>query len=531
MEKQIIHNFIELNDFTGGLNDNIDPQLIENNELQAASNFHLDKTGTLISRDGQEQITATAQSGTVTSIFGCVMSTGSSPTLATIYDNTSSEGLFFQITAANIWAALGKGAGVTGPGTSLFKWVMFNDLMIGVGDRTAASGGWPVISWNGVDTSASILAGVVSASITAPSDVAIWNRRVCLSQGIELYISDAGVATTWTGGDSQVFRFRSSSFDEEAIVALYPFQGKLIVFKKSSIWEVDPGNGLAESFTIRQIGFNIGCDARHCVIDIGRDLLFANQAGINSLQDIRDKGGLAVSGRISQKIYRTIWSTISINYLRKAVSFYNPELEEVMFSIPTQGNNTNDTVIVLNIQYTAQNGNPSWWPYIYNKEISCFARRPGVKREQVECGSYDGHIYRVNSTTLDAGALYVPSMQTKEFNFESVLENKLFHDITVNFLQDDDFDVNVVAYFNNEDRNNSYTVQIFSAAAKWDVAVWDTAIWTVATAGMKRKYFGYVARNVSLKITSSATIANAANLNIVKIVFNTVKLSEDFAVT
>jgi len=517
-----------ISDFTLGLNDSLDPDRLKDNELQGVLNMHPNLTGNVTSRGGQTTVVtaSTTAQGHVTGFFEAESSTGGVYAIKAV--NATAAQLFYKLTDANVSSVISKGSGVTGPLGVKWRFVFFQDRFIGVAP------GWPVIDWYVATGSvtANILGGTPvtgGAGVTAPIDIAIWNSRVCLAQGVEVYISDASEAEDWLSGDAQVLRFRGATFGEEDITAIYPFGGDLIVFKESSIWQVSPGNGLSSSWEIKQIGSGVGCDARLSIVDIGRDLVWLSGPGFNSLADIRDRGGKAVDGRISQKINRTIISQMNSTSLGNAVGIYNPDLEEYMCSIPgTSGTTSNTKVVVLSTRWTAVNEAPSWWPYAYTTNLTAFCRRKSAGLDVIQAGGTNGAVYELNdtSTNSDDGTVFEKYMETKRYSFGNFTDNKVFRKISVDITQEQSFDIDVYIKINDESRTKSYTTDIVGSGAEWDSAYWDVDDWVDVFKGADRRDIQYVGRNIQVKLSNDSDNQSMA---INKILIEYEPITEDLA--
>lgn len=490
-------------DFSGGLNDSIDPDRLKDNEVADCLNVYPNDTGNIVNRDGQEQLTAKASAGAaavMSSIFEATLSTGSAAVIA-----TASLSYYAIVTSA--LNALVNAAGVTASATAssaLHRWVFFNDNVIGVNTRDKRA-----IKWAGGATSTVNLLVVASANsgITAPTDIAVWNRRVCLAQGTEVFVSDVNEHEDWHTGDSFVTRLRGGRYGEEEISAIYEFQGKLIIFKKNSIWELSPGSGVSDSFEIKQISSAIGCDAPYTIADTGRDLLFLNSAGVNSLGDIRDQGGLLPNGRSSQKIHRTFISQINSDYIHKAVGIYNPELDQYIVAFPTGANTENDTTAVLSLNWTRQNKGPSWWIYEYDNNVSCLGIRPSIKQQSLVAGSYDGHVYRLDSTKLDHATPYNKLLKTRRFVLGNPFFNKIFHEIWVDITQDSSTDVLVRKIFHQGNKSTPYYFDIVGDAALVGTAIVGTAKVSGPAIGVHRNIGIEISRDVQLEVSIASTVS------------------------
>lgn len=489
-------------DFTGGLNDSIDPDRLRDSEVADCLNVYPNDTGNIVNRDGQSQLTSNASAGasvTITSAFESTLSTGSTAVIATA--ETTNNFYYFAtsgLTALKATAALV----VATASASTYRWVFFNDNIIGV-NRTSRV----AVVWGGGTATVNLLS-VASANsgITAPIDVAVWNRRVCLAQGTEIFISDVNEHEDWHTGDSFVARLRGGRFGEEEITAIHEFQGKLIIFKKNSIWSIDKGSGISDTFEIKQISVSIGCDAPDTIADTGRDLLFLNSAGVNSLSELVERGGLLPDGKISQKIHSTYISQINSTYISKAVAVFDPETDQYRVSFPTGSNTENDVTLCLSLTWTRNNKNPSWWVFDYGKNISCYIIRPSVKQQSLACGSYDGHLYRLDTSKLDHTTLYNKLIKTRRFVLGNPYFNKIFHEIWIDVTQDSSTDVLVKRILNQGNTITQYSFNIVgSGVAAVGTAIVGSEVVGGASIGVSRNVLSKISRDIQIEISLGST--------------------------
>lgn len=483
---------INIDNFTGGINDARDPSLIGDQDVVSALNVRPTATNDIESRGGQTLLTtAVASPQPVNGAIQVTLSTGVVRDFITVSDN-------FYYLVGDTPTQLST-TGVTNNSGALWRFVFFNDLIIG-----ANRAGILPIKWDGNPANNVQILGGLPASVSNPTDVTVWNSRLCLAQDREIFISDADEAEDWKTGDSAILRFSGTAFGEERINAIATFRGKLIVFKVNSVWEVNSGSGVSDSWEIKLISNNIGCDAPFSIQDVGRDLIFHTQGGWASLSDLRDRGGISTEEFVSRKIENTIQNQLNTARIDKIVSEFNPEKGEYMCAISTGVNTTNDKVVILNITHTLKNQGPSWWVYEYDKQVSYFYRRPSVVEDTLYAGSTDSIIYQLNVGSQDAGMDFNKSLKTKRYNFEKPYDNKLFNRIFVGVFQQDNFNIGVTTFFDQGRRSKGFNINLTQNSFLWDVGLWDQAIWAGIHLGNDRRALNIMSRDLQLEFVNSA---------------------------
>ena len=494
--------------FTGGKNDSLDPDRLQQNEVADVLNMRPNATGNVVNRDGIASVVAndnTTYSGGFTSEFEATLSSGTTRTILTHGNN------FYYLNGSTP-TLLTKTVSVENTSGAQYRWVFFNDLFIGV-----SRAGTKPVKWNGnpasdVDVLDVGTSGIVGGGV-GPIDLAVWNRRLAVCQGTELFISDAETAEEWDTGDSNVFRFRGERGGEEKINALFDFQGTLIVFKKNNgIWGIEPGEGVSNSFNIKQIGHSVGCDAPYSIADLGRDLIWFHRSGFNTMSDLRDQGGLLPNGRVSKKIYRTVISQVNYSRIEQVVGVYNPDLDEYLVTLPVgSSQTTNNYVLRLDTEWTKNNQSPSWWVYQYAQEFRSLFIRPSQGISRIYGATHLGGIFQLNVGTADVGVGYIKSLKTRRFTLGAPQANKFLNTLFVDLYQDESFNVTINCYLDQERRRKTFTANVRGGAAVYDVSSYDSgATYAGATTGIEKRNVGKVSRDFQLEVyttNSSGTFA------------------------
>lgn len=450
---------LPLVDFSGGLNQSTDPERIAPNELSDVLNMRIDENGILSSRKGLLASLTTGISSTITSTFEGIQLDDTTRVVLTAEDK-------FYYESGSTAIELTKAGSLNITTGARYRWVLFNDLFIGV-NRS----GDQAVKWDG-NPSNSVLALGVTGGPSSPTDVAAWNRRLCMIDGDTLYVSEPGLPENWNTGDAVSKIFRGARHGQEKLKALYVWNDLLIVWGSSFIWEIDPGDGVSTSWQIRQISNEIGCDAFLSIIDTGRDLIFATKEGLNSYSEIRSLQGKAASGNLSKKI-KPLWDSLTLSDIDNFTATYDSEYDAYYISSPSDGK-----VIELNLGATIQNQTPSFWKHQYAQSISYYYRKNSVNSPSKIFGATTtGRTYNINRGDKDDSSTFRRLARTRRNTLGSFKDNKYVERVDLDLYQNKSFNVTLNIYTNFGRRVKSKTYNALSNAPLWDVAQWDVDSW------------------------------------------------------
>lgn len=118
---------------------------------------------------------------------------------------------------------------------------------------------------------------------------------------------------------------------------------RLLIFKDFSVYLLS--GDTPETFNIDLVNDSFGCLNPNCVIQVGSDLYFADENGINSLTTAVQSGTLQPKIQNEIKI-RDTFQSINLNSKDKAWMTYHKTRNEVWFGIPTGSSTEVDTILV-----------------------------------------------------------------------------------------------------------------------------------------------------------------------------------------
>jgi len=229
-----------------GLNNELDPDLIQDEEFTELVNFNVTVARTLVKRPGF--VNWSAQTGVGTSKILAVYDSGAvTPQIVTNFVNPSlSAGTYASTDGGVTWTTV---ISSTRPFRSA---VQYNGLLYLV-DGTG------VARWNGT-TLTPISGSPAGVHIVAFKD-RLW---VCDGATTSnLYYSDPGPAGVETWGASSVIKIRTG--DPSSLVASLPYADRLMLFKTMTVWQLFLAGNVA-SWQLRILNTERGALSENCVV-------------------------------------------------------------------------------------------------------------------------------------------------------------------------------------------------------------------------------------------------------------------------
>jgi len=261
---------ITYSDFSGGLNTQSGPYLLQGNECREALNVHTSLTGDVEKRPGFITLSGSTLTGSpvnatgVHTLFPSNTSTKSIIGVAT----TSTTDTIFKMTTGGVASVLKSGM------TANTRW------WFAQAEVNGASG--PIFGLNGVDTpkrwdgSAAEMSDWVATTGTVPKEaryLTYWSSRLWCAKGSRLYYS--GI----TGSTPDPLNWDAENFvdlepnDGQEITGIGIVGAYLIVFKSRKIYNVYDPNTAAN----RAISNSVGCIAPRSIVQTPIGLLFLSE--------------------------------------------------------------------------------------------------------------------------------------------------------------------------------------------------------------------------------------------------------------
>ena len=140
----------------------------------------------------------------------------------------------------------------------------------------------------------------------------IWCGGVAEAKDV-VYYSNLLDGDDWTGGDTGLLDL-SKIWDNDEVVAIAPFFGKLIIFGKNNILIYNSPQ-IVGSLAIDEVIRGVGCVSRDSVQTIGDDLVFLSATGLRSLARTTEKDKLPLmdlSSNIKDTLIRNIGQSTNV---------------------------------------------------------------------------------------------------------------------------------------------------------------------------------------------------------------------------
>jgi len=277
------------------------------------------------------------------------------------------------------------------------------------------------------------------------------NRLFAVGSGTNrntLYASDILDPSIWDATNSIIV----NGDDGDEITAIVPYyKNRIIVFKKRRVFQVDvPSDATtAADWIVSIISNNTGCVATGTAVQVSSDILFLSDNGIRSLvrsvADDFSSVGIPIS-----EIVKDVIQSINTQAIAVSTAMYYDN--RYFLAIPTEANDTNDTLLVYNTALGAFEG--TWTPKVMQFALTNFnaeGSRLMLKNTTGLISKYAGFKSPAGTTSsdyVDSGTSYESFVRTKDFDFgdpfslkygshfEIVFDNSFSSDANV-FIQRD----------------------------------------------------------------------------------------------
>ena len=301
----------KIKDFSQGMVDKVDDNLLPDNASQDCQNFICKILGVLRTRNGQEHLNSSALDAGIHGLYA--------------YYKSSSRYL------------------VAVAGTNVYKWdttatpPAFSSIKSGVNAtaqmyfETCANF---MVGMNGVDAAFKWDGTTVTALANAPVGyfpTLFKEKLFCVpaSNTSQIWWSESFYPETWPA----TYYWSVKSGDGDSITGLIPYLGELVVLKRRSIHSFR-GNSI-DDFSLTEQDSRIGCVSHQAAVVAGTKIYFVSDEGLYAYN------GMKATPIHSERIPK-LWDNINKEYINKACVTYWGDM--VWFSLPLQNQ--------LNLQIT-----------------------------------------------------------------------------------------------------------------------------------------------------------------------------------
>ena len=353
-------------DFSGGMNNKLEDNLIAENQCVEVQNFICTTIGRIEKRYGQAKVVSTALGGAIQGLHGFYY--GTTPTRKLL---TVANGSAYYLDGAAWSAAIKTGLSAS----AMVDFVTFNDT---------------AIAMDGVDAPWKYDGTTVSALANAPAAgrcPAIFKEKLfCIADDETINWSNSFLPETWTGTD--VWKFDVG--DGDKLTSIWSTRRCLYACKQRKIFSLigtsiedfrsetsEPNHGV--------VGLRAGVVHEPYLYFIDADGIFQFD-GMNSIN-------------MTANTIPDTWESVNKAYLANCVARYNYLLNQLWFHVPEGAATTNNMTLVLDLNYSnPESGEYSWWIFrgITANSMIEYDTGSGLK---VYTGTTTGFVIEQNSST------------------------------------------------------------------------------------------------------------------------------------
>lgn len=272
----------------------------------------------------------------------------------------------------------------------------------------------------------------------------------------------------WSGGGGYV---KVDPDTGENITSVAVHQGRIIVFKENSVWEVRLGNVTIGNFSVLDPTYQLitasqGCSSYRSVIPVDNDLLFLSRKGVYVLgYEPNITGDVLRTNELSAKI-RPFFESLSNDDLTNATGVYFDYKYILAFPMAKK-------CIVFDKERLAWMG-----PWTTTFGINKFIRHvDGTGIERLLCiDGNDSYVSEFSKALVDdKGAAFSTNLRTKKDDFGDWTILKTVNEILVNF-RNVYGSININVYL-EERSGQTVTAKNFAITSQTTVSGWGTDQW------------------------------------------------------
>lgn len=300
----------------GGLNNELDPDMVRDNEFTELVNFNVTQARTLVKRPGF-QIWSPQTGVGATKILAVYDTGGGNPQIVANRNDGINAGTFASIDGGVTWSTSLSGT------RAFTAAVQYNNLLYLV-DATG------VASWNGT---------TLTPIGSSPGGVHIvaFKDRLWVVDGLttsNLYYSDPGPSGVGTWGASSIIKIRTG--DPSALVFSLPFADRLMLFKTMTVWQLFLA-GATASWQLRILNTERGAISENAVLTYQGIIYMLSWDGVwrsdgTVFKELTSK--VRSYFKKSPQPYRDQYSAISLSKRRILVTYRQKALPPISGVIP-----------------------------------------------------------------------------------------------------------------------------------------------------------------------------------------------------
>lgn len=491
---------VPLGDFTGGLNEDVNPGSLEITDLRIARNVYWEGRA-LASRKGSTTLTSSALNSGAP-VVG----------IADFRRNAGVDQDFVAVAGTKVYKSALDAApsditgavSLTSHQNYLCTFETFSDVLIGVNGVDAP------FKWTGSGNAAAL----GGSPPTAGTMVAKWNRlflAALSSARRTIRFSDLGTHETWTASNTVRALVGDASGAVEGrdwILQLSHLGDSIFVGLANSIGRVFATGDSTTPFRYQQIA-EFGVAGSWSYVPVEDHGYFLSTQGVHRVSQSDVILGLE-SSLISKRRLRETWNSINRARLQystgRLVQLAEGNLV-VLWTLTSAGSTTHDMVLLMDItdgpgkeRFAVWNG----WDVNF---LATYLNNSSL-RQQLAFGTSDGFVVQGDTDTSDDGAAYTTEAATRWEDFGLPAVRKALRDIYVEASQSGSHNLTIETIFDYSTtpvQTVSYSLAGVSQS-EWSSFTWNVDTW--ATQGFVRDYLLGLGDGVVMSWRFSTTGAN-----------------------
>lgn len=363
-----------ITDFSAGMNDKFEPNLVKNNQAVDLQNVMVTIIGRIKKRPGCSKLNTTALGGAILGLHGYHYGTG----LSTHKLIAAANGVVaYWDTGTSAFVNIKTGLNATAQ-------VLFATC---VNYLVYMNGMDAPRKWDGTTDSA-----LSNAPATGKCPVLYKEKLFCIVDEDTINWSDSFAPETWPGVNTKDF----DRGDGDELSGLFPYMQDLIVSKKRSL-HVFKGSSL-DDFRSARVEDKHGVAGPLAGVVVEPYFYYISEDGIFRWDTM--KSFCLTDPPLSSGLpgIPTLWATVNKLSLAKSTAGYNKAYNQLWFCVPEGSATTNNMVLVYDLNFN------SWWVFRGIPAYGMIQYNNGSTIKTYAGHSSSGYLIEINTGFNDMGA-------------------------------------------------------------------------------------------------------------------------------
>ena len=456
--------YFPVNDFSGGMNDNLNVTTLKSDELSLIRNWWWNGA-TLEERPGITKVNATAISGT--------------PAVQGLVDFIRNEGAdqdFITVAGGKVYKGTSTLSEITGSVSitsgqdNFWTFAVFQDILIAAGKDAP----W---KWTGSGN----VAALGGSPPTGKYVVTKWNylflSGISTDLGLVRY-ADLNTLETWTGGNE----IRVRTYGDDYVTGLVSYGDLVLALGVNSIQKIVYTGDASAPFTTDILLQGVGCPHQRSFVNVDDRGYFIDQhLRVRRIAPSDRIIAFNVPDLSTAKIPNTL-KNLSLSRRFTIVGAYYRPFNSVIWTVSQTGATENNFCIVMNIE--DEKPKFATWDELKINAMVPVVTTTGTK---LYLGNYAGRIYSLEGNSDDSTAI-ASQIDTRWEDLDSPQFKKSLREIHTETIQPGGTNLKLRTFADYSPTpvdNITIKGNVSSnvSASQWGLGAWGTATWPSGAAG------------------------------------------------